>query len=811
MPRRGRGTLLAGVSAIAALIATGAMAQEAPPAPTADPGASNLDEVVVTARRRSERLQDVPIAISAITAQTLEDYNVTDLAAVGSLAPQLRVSVGGPAGGAQIYMRGIGSSANTGFDPAVGIVIDGVFYNRTMWLTQSFVDMAGVEVLRGPQSLYYGKNTPAGLINVTTGSPGAVFEARAQVGYEFEAAERYVEGFVSGPLSDTVGARLAVRHSEMDGWIDVASEPRPAGDPLGLFLPGTSRDHLPGSRDTTGRLTLTWDPSSDFSASLKIQASVYEDAGNAARAEIFSCQGPGGTAQPVFGVSDPNEDCQANGRVSRTDPPVEFVAGFPELGNNGDFTDYDSYSVALNASYDLGWAELSSITGLNRYRYTAFGDSTYAATAQFYAFEEIDNTAFSQELRLLTKLDGPVQFLVGGYFQDSDFDFRNSSRVAAVPPDPVTGNYFSWDRLSTQRGRSYSVFGEVTWDINPLWELAVGARYTDEQKDAFAQNVWVNPALAAAFTVAPFNAEIDATDLSPQATLSYRPTENLTIYGAYKEGWKAGGFNHQSTFGITTTLDQLVFGPETAAGFEVGLRGTLFDRRLRFDANVYDYDYDDLQVTAFNSETTSFIVRNAASASVRGIEMSGEYFATDELRLRGNLSYNRARFTEFFGQCYAGQTVEQGCAFNPNPNTSVPTSQDLSGKQPALAPDWNGGAGFTWERSNVFGTLGLAVTGDARYSSDYPIDVTNRPDVFQDSFWIYDAAVRLYSEDERWNVALIGRNLGDEAVKLQGADRPGTGGPSGLAAGAPNAGRLADGRAVIDRMRQVTLQLTVAF
>lgn len=813
-PTFGRTALLAGAcgAALTALAITPVSAQEVADAEPEGPVAATVvDEIVVTARRRSERLQDVPIAISAITQETLETYNITDLSAAGQMTPQLRVSVGGPAGGAQIYMRGIGSSANTGFDPAVGIVIDGVFYNRTMWLTQSFVDMAGIEVLRGPQSLYYGKNTPAGLINVTTGSPRNYFEAEMKAGYEFEAKEKFIEGMISGPLSDTIGARLALRHSEMDGWVRVISEPRPAGDPLGLNLPGTSRDRLPGSRDTTGRLTLTWDPTDAFSTSLKLQASHYEDAGNASRAEIFACQGPGGTAQPIFGVSAPDEDCEVNGVVSRTDPPVEFVRGFPELGTNGDFTDYNSWSIALNAAYDMGWAEISSITGLNRYDYTSYGDSTYAATAQFYAYEETDHIAFSQEVRLLTQLDGPVQFLVGGYYQKTDFDFRNSSRVAPVPPDPVTGNYFSWDRRSTQEGRSYSGFGELTWDINPQLELSVGTRYTDEQKIAFAQNQWVNPALLAAFTLAPFDADIEASDWSHQATLSYRPNRDVTIYGAYKEGWKAGGFNHQSTFGITTTLDQLIFGPETAAGFEIGARANFLDNRLRLDGNIYDYDYDDLQVTAFNSETTSFIVRNAASASVRGVEMTADFQATDDLRLRANLAYNRARFTDFFGQCYAGQTIEQGCSENPNPVTGVPTSQDLSGKQPALAPDWVVGAGFSWDRPNVFGDLGLAVTGDARYSSEYPIDVTNRPDVFQQEFVIVDAAVRLYSGDNRWNLALIGRNLTDEAVMLLGADRPGTGGPSGLAAGTPNAGRLADGRATIDRLRQVTLQLTLAF
>lgn len=807
---------LASVSLV--MIAPEASAQDVAQEPAADSETAasqsgpSTSDIIVTARRRSERLQDVPVAISAVNSETIEAYSYNDIAAVSAMTPQLKVSVGGPSGGAQLYLRGIGSTANTGFDPAVGLVIDGVFYNRTLWLTQSFIDMKTIEVLKGPQSLYFGKNTPAGLIMVETAGPTAKPEFGVKAGYEFKANERFVEAFASGPLSDTFGARIVGRVSGMDGWIKALGETRAAGDPQRLTLLAPTQARLPGTSFETARLTLQWDPSPAFTATMKGSYTHYADAGPDALIQIFSCQGPGGTAQLTSGVSSPYDDCKASGSVGRQNFPDPIVAGSPKFTKGGEaFSDYESYALSLNATYDFGWANLNSITGYNHYSLRAVGDTSYAGTAQFLVTDDTRNSAFSQELRLLTTFDSPVNFLLGGFYQDTKLDSTLGARISPAAAGPTTGNFLSLISPAHQTGTSYSFFGEATWNILPTLELAGGARYTNEKKDTTKFNQFVNANVAAALSRTVFSAVTKADNVSPQATLTWRPDRDITVYGAYKQGFKAGGFSISSILTAPTRLNQLVFGPEKAHGFEAGIKTAWFDRRVRADINVYNYLYKDLQVTAFDAATTSFTIQNAAAARVKGVEFNTSWAVTDQFSLHGDVAYNHARFTNFIGQCYAGQTVQMGCNQVLNPVSGAYTSQNLAGKRPALAPDWNANLGAMWRNEEAFGDIGLQLTVDGHYSSGYPIDATNRPDVFQKKYGTLDASVRVFAKEDRWSLALIGRNLTNRAIILTGADRPGTGGAVGLDQTNPLAGRLADGRGTVDRLRSVLLQATFKY
>ncbi len=771
-------------------------------------------EIIVTARKRSERLQDVPVAITAVNSATIQTYALNDIASISKLTPQLQVSVGGPSGGAQLYLRGVGSTANSGFDPAVGLVIDGVFYNRTLWLTQSFIDMANVEVLKGPQTLYFGKNTPAGVVMVETANPGNKTEGGVKAGYEFAARERFVEAFVSTPLTDTLGVRVVGRFSEMDGWIKALGETRPAGDPNGLILPAPTDTRLPGIRDISGRITLRWQPSSKFTATLKVSGTSYRDAGLSSNVQIFSCHGPNGTAQPQFGVLSPYDDCKPSDSVGRQNYPNSFVQGWSGFKHgNRQYSTLESYAISLNATYDFGWGNLNSVTGYNRYQLDGVGDASYSGTLQYLATDNTKNTAFSEEIRLLTTLPGPVNFLVGGFFQDARLTPIIGGRINAAGPDPTTGNWLSYLSYGHQSGQTYSAFGEITWKILPNLELSGGARFTHETKDSTKYNIYVNANAAAAFAPVgrPYSAVTEADNLSPQATISWHPVPDVTLYGSYKQGFKGGGYSFSSLLSPATRIDQITFRPEKARGFEAGAKATLFDRRLSLDLSVYNYLYSDLQVTAYDAATTAFTIQNAASSRIKGVEVGGRLQVSDAFQLRGNAAYNHARFVDFFGQCYAGQTIQQGCSLRPSPTTGIPTSQNLSGKRPPLAPDWNVNLGATWRKADLIGNTGLQLTVDGRYSSRYPLDSTNRPDMFQEAFATLDASIRIFGPDEHWALSLIGRNLTNQAITLTGADRPGTGGPSGLDQSNPNAGRLADGRGTVDRLRSVMVQASYKF
>lgn len=792
----------------AALIGGGVQQALAQPAGASGRGMV-IEEVVVTARRRDERLQDVPAAVNVLDRAMLERYAVEDVQSVAHMTPHLIVNSGGASSGTQMYLRGIGSSGNVGFDQALGLVIDGVYYSRGRWIKQGFLDMERVEVLKGPQALYFGKNTPAGVISITTAGPGETFEGYARAGYEQFSREWIGEAVLSGPLTDQFGARLAIRGSRMDGFMKNDAGPRVGVDPLGLTLPGASSSRSPEEREYSGRLTLQWDPRDDLSATLKLAATSFEDDGPAGKYELGACQGPNGTAQGVFGASTV-DDCSVNGHSWRTDMPRELAANDPQLRRGQMFTDYESQSLSLNVEWELDRYLLTSVTGYNQYDIAYNDNFDYSSAGQIYAFESVDNDAISQEFRLLSRFEGPVNFMAGVYYQETDFKYRNSSRIAPLPADPVTGRFFSWDRPQTQKGESWSAFGELLWDIVDDVELSVGARYSKEKKDSTSRNEFIHTFLAANFSTALFADNFRDSNWSPQATLTWRPMPELTVYGAFKTGFKAGGFSHQGVLLTQTTVDELIYGSETAEGFEGGVRTTLLDGMLRMNLTGYHYVFDDLQVNAFNAATTSFTVQNAAELTTKGVEADFEWLATEQLMLRGNLAYNNARYDEFFGTCYAGQTQEQGCNQQINPITGVARTQDLSGERPPLAPDWNLGLGFTYE-TELTNRLDFSLSTDVRYSSQYETGDQNRPDLRQDSYYTVDAAARILTRDGRLEFALIGRNLGNEKIVTSGRDRPGTGGAPGLAAADPASGQLSDGAFLISRLREVLLQATYRF
>lgn len=487
-----------------------------------------IEEVVVTARRRDERLQDVPVAVNVVDRAQLERYAINDMQGVAHMTPHLIINSGGASSGTQMYLRGIGSSGNVGFDQALGLVIDGVYYSRGRWIKQGFLDMERVEVLKGPQALYFGKNTPAGVISITTAGPTESFEGYARAGYEQFARQWVGEAVLSGPLTEQFGARLAIRGSSMDGFMKNDATPRDGVDPLGLRLPGASSSRSPEEREYSGRLTLQWDPRDDLSATLKVNATRFKDDGPAGKYELGACQGPNGTAQPVFGASTV-DDCSVNGRSWRTDMPPELAVNDPNLRRGQMFTDYKSHSVSLNIDWDLGRYLLTSVTGYNKHKIDYNDNFDYSSAGQIYAYESVDHDAISQEFRLLSRFEGPVNFMAGAYYQETDFAYRNSSRIAPLPADPVTGRFYSWDRPQTQEGESWSVFGEVLWDIVENLELSVGARYTKEKKDSTSRNEFIHAFLAPVFSTALFADDFRDSNWSPQATLTWRPMRELTV------------------------------------------------------------------------------------------------------------------------------------------------------------------------------------------------------------------------------------------------------------------------------------------
>lgn len=785
-----------------------ATAQPVQPVQPVQPTTSSSDDIVVTARLRREGLLDVPIAVTALSAADISKYNAADLTKIGELTPTVIVSNYRTIGGGSIAIRGISSPpTQVGYEQPVSVAIDGIQSSSGRVATLGFFDVQQVEVLKGPQALFFGKNSPAGVISITTAGPTDTLQVGGRVGYEFVADETTSEGYIAGPITDTIGVRVAVRVRNSEGWL--YNNARPAANPFFPAALPAAIGRLPGAPgrrvgddEAMGRVTLEWRPTDAFTATAKVFALVGHDQGGGSFSQNI---GPCSDGRPrSFGIVDPFGDCRADNQTSFSNIVPAIADRIPAL--NGDNRSR-GLNVATTASlvmkYDTDTLNLSSLTGRIFNRYRSVSGLTHTVDNALTTYENTSYRAFSQELRLLTKFDGPVNFLVGAYYGDSKDDLYNDTNFRAdISYNPANNRIETYEKVADLTGRTYSVFGQATWLIIPKLELAAGARYTREKKRTRNQNLYgVNSALGRFNTATTiFPGSTDPTpgilagrfkddNISPEATLSYHPVPNSTIYVAYKTGFKSGGFGLTSPIQTNTTLGDIDFDSETAKGFEAGAKGELFNRRLRLTAAAFAYNFENLQVTQYDASTIRFQIDNAGAVRQRGAELEARFDATGQLRLHAAIAYVHNRFRDYTGQCYgftipAAQALTvaapPGCSFVTNAAggrqlTAAGTpilQQVLDGRAPARSPDLSGNGGF--DLTIPAGPdLEFGVTGDAFYSSSYYASDAFAPASRQSDFWRFNASARVGPPDGRWQLSFIGRNLSNKYYLLFAGDRTG--------------------------------------
>ncbi|MBR9835174.1 MAG: TonB-dependent receptor [Alphaproteobacteria bacterium] len=764
-----------------------------------------LGVVTVSARRRDERLQDAPVAVTAFSGEAMDEYNITDVTDLATQVPSMVVGRASSGSSASVFLRGVGStSLSAGFDQSVSFNLDGLPMSRGREILFSQFDVERVEVLKGPQALFYGKNTTGGLISVITNGPGDEFEAGGKVGYGFEGEDFYTEGFVSGPLSDTFGARLAVRYRDAEGAFENSAAPV-YPSPLGFDR--RSQGTRGGAETFAGRLTLDWQPADNFNLELKLGTTQNEDGGASDYLERV-CGAGRTTPAAANGIPpSPNADCSINGRTDVSSLPMEVAAaGYRYARDGRTYSDLESNTAILTGELLLEKLDITSITSYYDFVQTDLnnvsGEAYPASFSQLADFEQV-----SQELRFQTKFDGPLNFLFGGFYSDGDFVFNTDAYIFPVPPDPFTGTFVTFSRDGGFEGQTTSLFVEGTWDFSDQWELSAGARWSQEERDSYQRSLPAHIAFAGAFPAGlNITDDFDDENVSPQVTLRYQPSTNVSYYVAYKEGFKSGGFNISQTLTAAASQAAGEFDSETAKGFEAGVRSILFDGQLALNATVYDYLYEDLQVQRFDPITVGQVVDNAGELSTTGIEFDFNWLprSVDGLTIRGAFAYNDAQYSDYIGQCFAGQTIAQGCdqimvggAFS---------SQDYDGRTPPKAPETAGRLGATYEFP-VFSGWNASVGGDLTYSSEYNYTDTLRPDAIQDAYTKFDATIALSTLDDRWRIALIGRNLTDELVATSANDIPFTGGTGT----GTTTGFVSDLSAIVQNPKEIFLEVSTRF
>ena len=762
------------------------------------PIASDIEEIVVTARAGESSIRDIPVAITAYSEEEMENLNINTLDDLAASSASLEINRINSGSGVQIAIRGIASSPGSiGIEQSVAVMIDNVYFPQGRVINEGLFDTQQVAILKGPQALYFGKNATAGAVSIVTNDPTDEFEVALSLGHEFEYKTDTYEFMISGPISDTWGARLALYESNMDeGWIQNV-----AGDSTYTTLdaangfaatvhnnPAPTQKFYPATEESFARLTLKGELTER--TTLTFKASMAETfVASATVAELYSCYLGDIPQINTGGIANPNPlggDCNKDRRTGLNNIPPAFANDYDTAGvfGGGLGDQYESKIYTAKLEHDFDSSQLTAIFNMHEQDVAWVIDADYNAATSVFAgeYNEFENT--SMELKWVSTDGGSLNWALGAYWQETEryfiqeVMFAGAENSAADPSD----RYVAYDKLSETSGETLSFYGELIWDLNETIQITAGGRYIDESKDNYFTQPYVNPAFLGLFIEDRIlAADQSFDDFVPELTIRYQPSDTLTYFLAYKEGWKSGGFDNGS---VDSTLNanpdrDITYDPEKVTGFEAGVKALVADGSLEVNFDIYSYEYDDLQLNYFNSATFAYRTLNAEESESEGFEIQLAYLppTIDGLRLTASYGYNDSNYVKFVGPCAGGQLPSEGCNI---PDGGL-VLQNLNGSKRALAPENRANLGFNYN-SMLSNGLELGINGNMKYSTKYKLnDVI--PDAYQPNYKTVDAGIYLSSPDKGWKLALIGRNLNDEYVQTRGTDAPSTGGGTGTEAG----------------------------
>ncbi len=821
------------------------------PAVEEDTGPRPLDEIVVTARKVTESIQDAPLSVVVLDASKMTASAITKVEELVAYVPNIAMSETGI--GTNLYVRGIGSGINQGFEQSVGMYIDGIYYGRGQLTRAPFLDIAQVEALRGPQAILLGNNSIAGALNLTTAKPTDTFLASADGLYEPDNNEQEISGVLSGPLTDRLSARFAARYRTMDGYEDNVT--------LG-------RDE-PNREETSGRLTLAWD-GDIWDGTLKYEKNKFNVKGRQieiikALPSTAEAVSEGLTSQTGFSRNSGSAQGSANDYWRPGHTYLEYLSTFfgnssavpgvfnadtdylpadPSIGNgtadytrgsNGDKSDNDIDAVILTLNFDIGDYQLTSITGYLKYTYTEICDCDFTGAPQFNLLSTEKYDQWSQEFRIASPTSDRLHWLAGVYYQDDTLNFGDQiflplddpyrSGVVRLVGYATTGNdQGANDSLGdTSAFRNFdqndyvsSVFAQVGLDITDRWRASLGTRYTHMEKEAsrilregdlnrvpfdlntpegydrLSQGALL---FSSIFKVAfhQLSGSRIENNTAFEFVTDFDLTDDVMLYASYKTGFKSGGFDARSNSepipGSTgagslypASLQQTVvnnappgsfeFEDEQAKAYEAGSKIKLLNDTAEINIALFHTKFDNLQVSIFDG-TLGFNVGNAASATSEGMELDGRWAITDDWFLTGSIGYLHFNFDDFKnGQCNQGQVPTYPANLPPeDPNYAFRGKCDYTDKRNQYVADWSGTVGLKYEHplgDNLLFRSGLDVLFTDHYNPSQNLDSR----VEQAGYAEFNLRLALANPDDRWEVAVLGRNLGDESVVSYANDTP---------------------------------------
>ena len=778
---------------------------------------ANLEEIVVTARKKAENLQDSPISITALSGERLEDMGLTRVTKLQDVTPNLvfqnTPTFSGVGNNAAVYIRGIGQrDFIPTIDPGVGIYIDEVYLGRSAGAVFDMLDIEQVEVLRGPQGTLFGRNTIGGAISFTTRKPDDTLGGKVDVKIGTDG-RRNLRGMINVPLSETLFMRASAGTLEQDGYVN---------------RPFDGKDL--GNQDSVmARVALRWQPSDTFTADLSFD--YYDDYTNGSpmvitRVDEFPDNlnavqlaiGPPGNfpyTNNVFAGFGPTGPDFTNAACSSANPPVacyntaNAVTGDnTNLGTGPNYSDMENDAVSLVLAWELeqltfkviaGYRSIDGSFAQDRDGYHQADGEPWVPGLPFFVnpvthyFDTFIQDQTSLELQLSgSAMDDRVEWIVGVYTFSEDGE--NINPVDFTPASVQSGGYFDY--------QSDAVFAQVTAQITDALSTTIGLRYTKEDRDYTPDQYIEEMPLAAAFGgTLPYpcydqNGAVERcfigsravpyetvnnkmTETTPMLNLAYAIDDQTMVYGTYSEGFKVGGFN-QRIFPPEPSLP--TFNPEYVKSYEVGVKTELLDDNLRLNFAAFMSDYTDLQLLIAEPSRVGPYITNAGEATIEGFELEVSYVSANSVFIDLAAGYTDAGYDKLTDAALAGGlTVDSPFGFisDWNAHLSVTKTYDLAGGS-TLAPriDW------TWRSALYTNASGLPLPPAW---SDNPL--------YQGDYSVVNLSARWESADGRFNVTAAVQNVADEEYAIFGDYQP-------------NFGSDAE---AYDRGRQWTLMLGYAF
>jgi iron complex outermembrane receptor protein len=698
--------------------------------------AGGIEQVTVTARFRKENQQDVPIALTALGGAQLDQLGTTQIQQLQFLAPNLEINVPNPRQ-TSFSIRGIGNNpAADGLSQSVGLYIDGVYLDRPGMAAFDLLDVAQIEVLRGPQGTLFGRNTTGGALSVTTAIPTFDFTAKAEASAGDYELQQY-QATVSGPIADDLAFRVSGYDTFRGGYVKDAY--------TGGADEGLDRQGL--------RAQLLYQPTGALSWRLIFEAGHEDDTAGGA---VLYSKGPSASANPKFVSYD---QWAANLGIT----PVFDPNGLENDQNEQQRLIERQYAGTSILDWTVDGYTLTSITG---YRHWSFRpqndfDWTYADVIRNNGAADFEQQV-SQELRLASPSGGEFDYVAGLYYlaryldnhSYTDYGSQYAQGLGALGnPALDDGQTNTYGRISTF---NYAAYAQGTWHIDPLWDLTVGGRETYEltqgsvERTAFAGGTGKPPV-----SVAPFSGAIKVGKATPSGllTLSYKPVENYLLYATASYGAKAGGFNSptvpQANTGAFLPMSTLVVKPEKAVNFEIGTKTSWFDDRLTANVDLYwtdIYGYQANTVHNLGSGGLQSVITNVGSVRSRGAEAELTARPLEGLELNASVG-----FTDAFYHSFTNAPAVQG---------STATTQNLTGRPVLQAPRWTLSAGATYTThltDSIDGYLGA----DVGYKSSYFGYIDDSPYSLIKGFAVVNGRVGTVFADGHYDLSAWIRNAAD--------------------------------------------------